>query len=199
MNTPSTLALFDFDGTISHKDSMVDFIQFAVGHRRYYSGLIKQSPMLLSYLLKRTSNSKAKQLFMAHYLSHLTVQQFEALANDYARNQLPAIIRPKAVEQIQWHQQQQHRIVIISASVEDWLKPWTEQIRVDLIASHLDKAGPLINGRLHGVNCHGTEKVTRLKKHLTLDDYNYIYAYGDSFGDTDMLALADEPHYKPFR
>ncbi len=193
------LALFDFDGTISRKDSMLDFIQFAVGRRRYYSGLIKQSPLLLSYLLKRTSNSEAKQIFMAHYLSHLTVQQFETLAKDYAHTRLADIVRPKALHRIQWHQQQQHRIVIISAAIEDWLKPWTEQICVELIASCLDKNGPLINGRLQGHNCHSAEKVRKLKHHLTLNDYRYIYAYGDSSGDTDMLALADEPHYKPFR
>lgn len=192
------LALFDFDGTISCKDSMIDFIQFTVGRRRYFSGLLSQSPMLLSYLLKRTSNSDAKQALMGHYFSQHTRQQFETLAHQYAKNQLPVIIRPKALKRIQWHQHKNHRVVIVSASVEDWLKPWTEQIGVELIASQLDKSNNHITGCLQGNNCHGAEKVNRLKKHVNLNDYAYIYAYGDSAGDKDMLALADEPHYKPF-
>ena len=192
------LALFDFDGTISHKDSMADFIQFLVGKRRYYNGLIKQSPMLLSYLLKRTSNSDAKQALMAHYFSDYSIQEFETLARAYSEQRLPHIIRPKALQRIQWHREQKHRVVIVSASVEDWLTSWTEHINVELIASQLDKSKDHITGYLHGQNCHGMEKVRQIKHHLKLADYSHIYAYGDSAGDKDMLALADEAHYKPF-
>jgi HAD-superfamily subfamily IB hydrolase, TIGR01490 len=193
------LALFDFDGTISRKDSMIDFIQFAMGKPRYYWGLIRKSPMLLSYLLKQTANSDAKQAFMAHYFSHYPTDKFEILAQKYAEKKLPAIIRPKALERIQWHQAQKHKVVIISASAEDWLKPWAEGIKVDLIASQLDKNGGFISGHLKGNNCHGAEKVARLKQYLNINDYSCIYAYGDSPGDKEMLALADDAHYKPFR
>ncbi|MCX7544472.1 HAD-IB family hydrolase [Marinicella gelatinilytica] len=192
------LALFDFDGTISRKDSMVDFIQFLVGKRRYYNGLVKQSPMLLSYLLKRISNSDAKQALMAHYFSDYSTREFETLARTYGEQKLPRIIRPKALQRIQWHQAQKHRIVIVSASVEDWLTSWTEHINVELIASQLDKSKDHITGYLQGHNCHGIEKVRRIKHHLKLEDYSHIYAYGDSAGDKEMLALADEAHYKPF-
>lgn len=192
------LALFDFDGTVSHKDSMVDFIQYLVGKRRYYSGLVKQSPMLLSYLLKRTSNSEAKQALMAHYFSDYPTREFETLAQAYSEQRLPHIIRPKALQRIQWHQSQKHRVVIVSASVEDWLTSWTEHINVELIASQLDKSKNHITGYLQGHNCHGMEKVRQIKHHLKLADYSHIYAYGDSAGDKDMLALADEAHYKPF-
>lgn len=192
------LALFDFDGTVSHKDSMVDFIQYLVGKRRYYSGLVKQSPMLLSYLLKRISNSEAKQALMAHYFSDYPTREFETLAQAYSEQRLPHIIRPKALQRIQWHQAQKHRVVIVSASVEDWLTSWTEHINVELIASQLDKSKDHITGYLQGHNCHGMEKVRRIKHHLKLADYTHIYAYGDSTGDKEMLALADEAHYKPF-
>jgi len=192
------LALFDFDGTISRKDSMLDFIQFVVGKPKYYSGLIRQSPMLISYLLKRTSNSEAKQALLGHFFKQYTVSEFEQLARNYAKQQLPRIIRPSALKQIHWHQKRHHRVVIISASIEDWLQPWTKHIKVDLLATQLDKSSKHITGHLLGHNCHGAEKVNRLKKHLNVNDFLYIYAYGDSSGDKQMLALADKAHYKPF-
>ncbi|MDP1465742.1 hypothetical protein, partial [Klebsiella pneumoniae] len=77
---------------------MIDFIQYLVGKRRYYSGLVKQSPMLLSYLLKRTSNSEAKQALMAHYFSDYPTREFETLAQAYSEQRLPHIIRPKALQ-----------------------------------------------------------------------------------------------------
>jgi HAD superfamily hydrolase (TIGR01490 family) len=177
---------------------MLDFIQFAIGKPTYYLGLLKQSPMLVSYLLKRTPNSDAKQKLLTHYFSQYTTKQFETVARTYAKEHLPRIIRPKALDRIQWHQKHNHRVVIVSASAEDWLKSWAENIKVELIASQLDKSDGMITGRLQGDNCHGAEKVARLKTYLNLNDYHCIYAYGDSPGDKEMLALADEAHYKPF-
>ncbi|KAA3646886.1 MAG: HAD-IB family hydrolase [Proteobacteria bacterium] len=192
------LALFDFDGTISHKDSMIDFIQFAVGKRRYFSGLVKQSPMLLSYLLKRTSNSEAKQSMLAHYFSGWPAQHFSKTAKLYAEQSLPNIIRTKALDRILWHQTQGHRVIIVSASIENWLKPWCDYLNIELIASHLAISNDSVTGRLQGLNCHGPEKVRRVEEYLKLTDYQYIYAYGDSSGDKQLLTLADEPHYKAF-
>ena len=38
-----------------------------------------------------------------------------------------------------------------------------------------------------------------IKEHVTVREYEYIYAYGDSSGDREMLKLAHEACYKPFR
>ena len=59
------------------------------------------------------------------------------------------------------------------------------------------------NGRLTGrfltYNCYGVEKVRRiLRIYPNPDDYEFI-ALGDSRGDREMLAFADERYYKPFR
>ena len=96
---------------------------------------------------------------------------------------------------IQW---QQHRVINTDVNA-NWLKFWAYQICVELIVSCLDNTDTLIAGHLPGLNCYDAKKVHHFKTHLKLDEYTYIYAYGDSSGDNDMLALADEAHYKPFR
>ena len=48
-------------------------------------------------------------------------------------------------------------------------------------------------------NCKGAEKVRRILG-LFPDRESYrLTAFGDSRGDREMLAMADEAHYKPFR
>jgi phosphoserine phosphatase len=47
-------------------------------------------------------------------------------------------------------------------------------------------------------NCYGEEKVRRIRASYNLDEFNHIYAYGDSEGDKAMLDLAHEHDYKHF-
>jgi phosphatidylglycerophosphatase C len=60
-------------------------------------------------------------------------------------------------------------------------------------------APPRLTGRISGLNCHGQEKVRRIKESFPLDQYQEIYAYGDTSGDKPMLDLATHRFYKPFR
>jgi len=58
--TQKTLALFDFDGTITTKDSLIDFIKYAVGNISYYVGFIKLMPILTAYGFKMIPNNIPK-------------------------------------------------------------------------------------------------------------------------------------------
>jgi phosphatidylglycerophosphatase C len=100
---------------------------------------------------------------------------------------------------LQWHRSQGHRILIVTASLEVWLKPWCTEINVELIATKMECENGLVTGEFGSKNCHGQEKVNRIKAVLEIAQYTSIYAYGDSTGDTEMLALADIAEYKPFR
>lgn len=91
-----------------------------------------------------------------------------------------------------------HIVVVVSASIEDWLKPWCDENKVKLIATKLEFKNELITGRFASENCYGEEKVRRIKEVYALESFEYIYAYGDSSGDIKMLSLADEQHYKLF-
>lgn len=47
-------------------------------------------------------------------------------------------------------------------------------------------------------NCHGIEKVNRIRNAVDLSNYDDIYAYGDSKGDSGMLDLATRRFYRSF-
>ena len=192
------IAFFDFDGTITTQDSLPDFIKFAIGKPKYYLGLCLLSPILLAYVLKLLPNHIAKEKMISYYFKGWPEKNFQTVADEYAALQIDKIVRPKALEKLRWHQEQGHKVVIVSASMKSWLKKWCDTQNVELISTQLEIKQGKLTGKFATKNCHGKEKVNRIKEQYSLQDYSYIYAYGDSSGDKDMLKLANEAFYKPF-
>jgi len=192
------IIFFDFDGTITKKDSLVEFIKFALSSFEYYKGLIALSPMLLAYKLKIIPNHIAKEKLISHFFKGWDSIGFKNIANSYSIEKIDEIIRPKAIEKIKWHQGKGHRIVVVSASIECWLKGWCKKNNLELIGTKLEVKNNMLTGKFSTKNCYGTEKVNRIKENFNLDDYNVIYAYGDSNGDKEMLSIADKKYYKYF-
>lgn len=193
-----TLALFDFDGTITKDDSLLKFIRFVVGDARFVFGLVVLSPILLAYKLKLMPNYKAKQKVLSWFFKGMSKEAFLKVANEYSLAHIDKIVRPKAMEKIFWHKAQGHKVVIISASIDCWLRPWCEKNDLGLIATKLEVKDDIVTGKLLTKNCYGVEKVNRIKELYDLENFDYIYGYGDSSGDTQMLDLADESFYKTF-
>jgi phosphatidylglycerophosphatase C len=192
------LALFDFDGTLTTKDSLPEFIKYAVGAPSYYLGLLLLSPVLILYLVKIISNDRAKERLISHFFKGWTAMRFKALADRFSETQIDRITKPKAMARMQWHKAQGHKVVLVSASLECWLEKWCSKNKIGLIATRLEMKDNKISGRFATKNCYGAEKEKRIKESLNLKDYDYIYAYGDSNGDREMLALADESFYQKY-
>ena len=177
---------------------MVEFIQYAVGKPSYYFGLLSMSPMLALYKFNLISNHIAKEKLMQHFFRNWDCIYFKSIADKYAIEQIDQIIRPRAIEKIRWHQKKGHKVVIVSASIECWLKKWCDKNKIDLIATRLEIQEGKITGKFSTKNCFGIEKVNRIKERYNLSEYSVIYAYGDSLGDKEMLCIADKKYYKYF-
>jgi len=91
------------------------------------------------------------------------------------------------------------QVVIVSASLGYWLRPLCDQNNLELIATKLEILEGKVTGNLLTKNCYGIEKVNRIKEIYALEDFETIYAYGDSRGDREMLKIAHKASYKPFR
>jgi HAD superfamily hydrolase (TIGR01490 family) len=193
------LALFDFDGTISTKDSLVEFIQYAVGKPRYYLGVVFLSPILIAFKLNIIKNHKAKEIFLSHFFKGWDSKRFRDIASSYSLEKLDDIVRDKAIDRIKWHKYQGDKIVVVSASIECWLKAWCEKEELSLISTKLEHKDNKLTGNFSTPNCHGKEKVTRIHNMYHIGDYDIIYAYGDSSGDKELLELSSRPSFQPFR
>jgi len=193
------IAIFDFDGTITTNDSLFHFTKFITGNTKFVIGMIILLPMLTAYKLKIIPNYKAKQYMLSYFFKGMNKDIFMRKANEYSLKHMKTILRPKAMEKIEQHKEQGHKIVIVSASIECWLKPWCDKNKLDLIATKLEIKNGIVTGKLLTKNCYGIEKVNRIQSKYKLDNYDYIYVYGDSIGDKELLELANEKFYKPFR
>ena len=193
------IAFFDFDGTITTKDTLLEIIKFQKGRIAFYTGFILQSPWLIGYLLKLFPNDKAKQKILAHFFAGTPEHDFQEKCNLFVEYRLPGLIRPEALTEIGELLGRGFEIAVISASAGNWIRNWTNRHSLKLISTRLEVKNGLITGRIEGKNCHGQQKVTCILEHWDLSRYEEIYAYGDSSGDKPMLALATKSFYKPFR
>lgn len=190
------LVLLDFDGTITKNDSLLKFIRFAVGDQQFVLGLLVLSPILVAYKLKLIPNYKAKEMVLSWFFKGMSADAFSKVTRDYSLKHIDTILRPKSMEKIAWHKERGHKVVIVSASIESWLQPWCQRHGLELLATKLEMKNGKVTGRLLSKNCYGQEKVNRIKEAYDLKAYDYIYAYGDSSGDKEMLDLANESYYK---
>jgi phosphatidylglycerophosphatase C len=190
------LALFDFDGTITSRDSLFDFIIYTFGWKRFLIGCLLRSPAMLACALKMIPRDKAKEELLSFHVAGINGEEFKAMGSQYSRKRLPNIIRENAFKKIQWHQLQGHTVAVVSASIECWLADWCKKNDLDLIATRLEVKNKRVTGKFASRNCAGREKIVRIKEKYDLKRFVYIYAYGNSSGDKEMLELADERYYK---
>ncbi len=194
-----TLVLFDFDGTITTKDSFLDFIFFCHGIPKTLLGILCNSPFLAMMILKIYPRGKTKERIWNHFFGGWPQEKFTSCAQDFTQKRLTQILRPQALEKLAWHKAQGHTILIVSASFENYLSIWCKTKGVDLIATQAEVREEKLTGAFASPNCYAQEKIRRIQEKYNLKNFQYIYAYGDSRGDLPLKTIANEFHYKPFR
>lgn len=193
------LVLFDFDGTITTKDTLLEFLIFYRGYTRFLAGMIWLSPILVMYKLKLIPNWKAKQYCLRHFIGGENADKFRAKCSEFTQRILPGLIRPGAAAAIRKYAGENATVAVVSASAENWVSPWCEQNGLLCVATQLEIENGTITGNLCGENCYGPVKASRIRQQFNLSAYNEIIAYGDSSGDREMFALAHRQFYRPFR
>lgn len=193
------IAFFDFDGTITTKDTLLEFIKFSKGSFLFYLGFLINSPYLVAMKLGLISNQVAKEKVLRFFFKNKDINEFNELCNKFALEEIPKLIRLKAKQEIKKLKTDGFVIVVVSASPENWIQKWSFSEGLELIASKLEVNNGKITGKILGKNCHGVEKLKRIKEKYIIEDYKVIYAYGDTSGDRPMLNVATHSFYKPFR
>lgn len=192
------VAFFDFDGTITTKDTLFEIIRFQKGSAALYGGLLLLSPLLVMFKLKMISNQRMKEIVLRFFFSGNSLPVFQQLCDDFCRHRLPSLLRPKALNAIAWHLSEGHTVYIVTASAENWVAPWSNTMDITCLGSKLEVKDGLVTGLLDGKNCNGDEKVCRIREAVQLTTVETIYAYGDSSGDKEMLALAQHKGFRVF-
>ena len=212
---------FDFDGTLTTSDTLLEFIKYAKGTSRFLMVFLMYSPLLVLMKLHLFPNWKAKQLIFAHLFAGMRIEKFDALCRGFAEES-QHLLRPKGITLVHEALVAGAKVFIVSASIDNWVRPFFD-IRnlkgVQVLGTQIEVVDGKVTGRFKTNNCYGEEKVRRICEALTtttgtsipttnaygttslsFDRSQYdIEAFGDSRGDKEMLAFADQGHYKPFR
>ena len=195
------LALFDFDGTITSKDSFLYFLWYVDRFRLIQTCLI-HLPKIVLYKIGRFPNQQLKEIFLGNLLGGMSQAELDVLADAFCREIIPGMIRPQFWQQLAFHLDNGDTVAIVTASPTFMLSAWCREQRIDLIGTRIEIDGQgRVTGKLLGRNCMGEEKVRRIKKRYNIEAYEELYAYGDTKSDHPMLTLAPAANrfYKPFR
>ena len=190
--------MFDFDGTITRSDTLFAFTRNSVSASKYWFGLLVLSPVLVLHKLGFVSSYRTKEIFLTWYFNDVSLDVFNSHGRNF-RSFIDSDVRSGAVAQIAEYKKHGHRVVIVSASAENWIAPWAESHQLEVLSTKLQVVDGKITGKIEGENCNGAEKVRRIKSYLNPSEYGKIIVYGDSKGDREMFTLGTETHYKPFR
>lgn len=192
------VAVFDVDGTLTVRDCVVPFTRRVAGTSRLLRGVLRHPKKIVSALFTR-DRDVVKTVFSEIAFTDLDSTHLENHAIAFADEVYSRWMRQDVARRFRWHQKQGHVVVLVSASFDTYLGPLGDLLEADaVLATRLEIVDGRATGRLDGSNCRGAEKVRRIaqwceESGLSLDSVEY--AYGDSKGDLEMLALARHGFY----
>ena len=193
------IVAFDFDGTLTIRDSFTEFLRWRAGPGAWALGLVKLAPALAAYARDRDRGA-IKAASVREFLKGVDRAALEADAERFADRVWDRFMRPDALETWnEWGRRGAHR-VIVTASPDTTVAPFARRLGAEaLLGTRLVFDGQdRVTGAFATPNCRGEEKVRRLRAAYG-DEVRLIAAYGDTSGDTEMLAIADEPGFRVFR
>ena len=188
-----TLVLFDFDGTLTKGDTLSRFLLFSLPINQLVIGtFVLVFRFLGIFLSGKWSNEKGKEALFSTFYKGQSFEVLQQLGTSFCQQQLPQFLRPELLAQMREYHQTGATVVLVSASLDIWLRPFCREEGIQLICTELEFANHHFSGKFATPNCSGPEKARRIKTALDLSSFQKIIAFGNSKNDTEMLALADE-------
>ena len=194
-----SIVAFDFDGTITTKDSFFSFIIFTKGHFRLLLGLLACSLFLVAFMLRLYPRQKAKEKLFSFFYKNTPVDEFNRWGEAFM-TKIDAMVKPEAIEAIKKHLDEKATVLIVSASIDTWIRPWAEKTGIsEVLATRIevDEENKL-TGKFRTKNCVRQEKVNRLIAAFPNQDEYFLTVYGNNRGDKELVEFADKGWFRHF-
>lgn len=189
-----TIAFFDLDYTLLDTSSGLLYIREIVRQRRIplwrvgYIGLIYKMGLLKS--------GQAHSRLITHVARLGREEAARFFAEWVPRQIFPHLTQPGKTR-IEWHQEQGHRVVIISASITEIVRPVAEHLGVDYLSTRLATENGYYTGQLTGPDCYGPGKLYWARQWAAANGLDFEqaagYFYTDSASDLPLLEAVAHP------
>ena len=159
----------------------------------------------MAFGLRLIPNHVAKQKLLQVTLKNRTTAEMDDWTNQWLANDFPGQLQAWTMARLTEHQQAGHCCVMVSASPDIYLKRVAQQMGFNaLLCTEMAVEGGRLTGQMQTPNCHGEQKVERLRAWMAErfgepTDAVIQYAYGDTAGDKPMLRLAVNAFYRSKR
>lgn len=191
------LYLFDFDGTLTYKDTMFLFLKH-YDSGKFYWQFLKHIPLFILLKIKLSDAEKVKKHFISSMLKGESEKKINEEAMKFFDKFYPEIIRQNALDFIQSIDRENTVCYLVTASLDIWTKPFAEKFGMKLIATQAEFKEGKFTGNFIGKNCNGDEKLCRIQEETAGLKFDKSIAFGDTSGDKAMLKWANESHYRFF-
>ena len=202
----NAIYVFDFDGTITTRDTFALFLRYYAGTVRWALNIIKLLPTFASYKLGRIDRHAVKHAVINRFFAGEASADVEARAAEFAKDVIPDLIRPAAQERLDELLNSPEcgpeSLYICSASIGPYLKSWASSCGVheqNVMCTELAMVNGRITEGLSGYNVWGPNKVRRILDQFSPHSVRIVEAYGDTRGDREMLHAAEASFFQPFR
>jgi HAD superfamily hydrolase (TIGR01490 family) len=191
------LYCFDFDGTLTYKDTMFMYLKF-YNPAKYHIQFLRHVPLFILLKLKLAQAEKVKKSFVGSILKGQTQDKIEKKAQQFFEHNYPKIVRENALDFINNIDRNNTQSLLVTASLDIWTQPFADAFQMQLVSTRAEFKNGIFTGNFIGKNCNGNEKLERIKEEINNKKYDKIIAFGDTSGDKPMLKWANEGHYQFF-
>lgn len=193
-----TIAIFDFDGTITQKSTTLPFLKFLEG-QAYLIKVLLNLKTLIAYKRNKIDIDSLNHVIFQAFFKGLTMEYLNHQGRLFSEKVIPSLIRKSAQECIEWHQEQGHYCILATSAYDIYIQYWAKLKRFDdCVATNVefDETG-IATGNIEGKSCYGDEKLRRVLN-IIGHQPREVYAYGDSDGDSAILQYASHAYYQSF-
>ncbi len=191
------LYCFDFDGTLTYKDTMFMYLKF-YDSTKYRIQFLRHVPLFILLKLKLAETEKVKKSFIGSILKGQSQEKIEQKSKQFFEQHYPKIVRENALDFINNIDHNNTQSLLVTASLDIWVKPFAQALKMELVSTRAEFKNGVFTGNFVGKNCNGKEKLVRIKEEINDSKYHKIIAFGDTSGDRPMLKWANEGHYQFF-
>lgn len=188
--------LYDFDGTITTKDTTILLLVELVKLRPLRFFRIIWYLIRIKFSRKSLFKQKYKNKAIGYLIKDFNDNKLNTALNIF-KKKVKLIYRPPVMESINQAIKNDLKVIIMTASPTFAIRFCLSDLPVLVIGTEFEKKKNIYTGHLEGDNCYGPEKVNRLKKWAKLNniELNIQSAWSDHFSDFDMLSLSAKRYW----